>query len=606
MTWLRGFILFTAIFLACKAGAADPCLVLESPAGSISVSVFHASNGLFSYSVQAGKQMLVQPSLLGLIIDEKPFFTDDACPVITSTSIKNNYSNFLVRFGRSKMEFRLSEQGCAFRYLLPDGENRINSEQTEFTIDGSYSAWFFERNNAWKLKSYAGWWTKTRIDSLGIVSPQGPVQGKPVVIELPGEKYLFITEAALVNYSGMRFRCNGNKLQVDFTEGKKGFQPRISGTRSTPWRVIGMANNLDALVNTSLIRDLNPAPDPALYPNRSYIREGRSVWSWITKNENYLQPTYEKKFIDAAAELRFEYTLIDADWEEKWPDKWHVLSDLVSYGAKKNVRVWVWKDSKQLRDTLYRNHFLDSLQELGVAGIKVDFMNSEAMELINFEIDFLESAAKRKLMVDFHGCHTSTGEYITYPNEMTREGIRGMELNTMNEFIPASHNAALPFTRFITGPADYTPGLFSNKGTTTYTHQLALLYLFNSPFQCLAENPITLLSDPKYKPIIPLLTLLPVSWDETIVLPGSSIGELAIIAKRKGADWYIAAINGNAMPTSCHIDYSFLPKNARFSGELVMDREDGFQIIKTSVIRGSELKTELKASGGLLIHLKRF
>jgi alpha-glucosidase len=606
MIRLRWFILFTVIALTYKAGAAESCLTLKSPSGRISVSVFHEGKGSFSYSVKKKRQILIQPSLLGLSINERSFFIDDVCPVIISSSIKNSRSNFLVGFGGSKMEFVLSEEGCAFRYLLPLGENRVNEEQTEFAVDGSYSAWFFERKNAWKLKSYAGWWTKTKIDSLATISPEGPVQGKPIVIELPKGKYLFIAEAALANYSGMRFRCVGNKLQVDFTEGKKGFQPRALDIGSTPWRVIGVADDLNALVNTQLIRDLNPAPDPVLYSDKSYIQEGRSVWSWITKNENYLQPAYEKKFIDAAAELKFEYTLIDAGWEEKWANKWGMLTDIVNYAAKKNVKVWVWKDSKQLKDTLYRNRFLDSLQRLGVVGIKVDFMNSEAMELINFEIDFLKSAAQRRLMVDFHGCHTSTGEYITYPNEMTREGIRGAELNTMNEYIPAWHNAALPFTRFITGPADYTPGLFSNKGATTYTHQLALLYLFNSPFQCIAENPITLLNDPKYKPIIPLLTILPVSWDETIVLPGSKIGALAIIAKRKGNDWYVAAINGAATPAKCKIDYSFLPKNEKFSGEIVMDKEDGFQITKTSVASGSRFKTELLGSGGMLIHLKRF
>jgi alpha-glucosidase len=598
---LISFLFITAVYTAAATG---PCLELKSPSGTISVSIFHESNGSLYYSVKAGQQLLIQPSALGLSVNKKFLINDKECPAILSSSEKDSYTDFLIGFGEGEIEFRLSEQGCAFRYVLPKGENRINGEQTEFAIEGSYSAWFFERTNHWKLKSYAGWWTKTKVDSLGTISPGGPVQGKPILIELPQGKYMFITEAALDNYSGMRVRGIGNKLQVDFSEGEKGFQPSVSVDGHTPWRVIGFANNLNELVNTSLIKGLNPSPDPSLYADKSYIREGRAVWSWITKNENYLQPAYEKKFIDAAARLKFEYTLIDAAWETKWINKWEVLADLVSYATKKNVRVWVWKDSKELRDSLYRNQFLDSLQQLGVVGIKVDFMNSEAMELIHFETDFLKAAARRKLMVNFHGCHTSTGEYITYPNEMTREGIRGAELNTMKEFIPAWHNAALPFTRFLTGPADYTPALFSNRGETTNTHQLALLYLFNSPFQCLAENPLTILSDPRYKPIIPLLTSLPVSWDETVVLPGSEIGKLAIIAKRKGSEWYVAAINGQAIPVKFNINYSFLPKNVKFSGEIVTDKKDGFHVKKSKVGLGSQLQTELLPSGGILIHLK--
>ena len=135
---------------------------------------------------------------------------------------------------------------------------------------------------------------------------------------------------------------------------------------------------------------------------------------------------------------------------------------------------------------------LDSCARAGVAGIKIDFMNSEAKDLIDFETGFLAATARRKLMVNFHGCQAPTGESITYPNEMTREGIRGMELNIMKEPIPAWHNAALPFTRFYVAMEIIRRDFF-RKGNTTYTHQLALLYLFNSPFQSIAENPVTLL-----------------------------------------------------------------------------------------------------------------
>ncbi|WP_315817130.1 glycoside hydrolase family 97 C-terminal domain-containing protein [Paraflavitalea speifideaquila] len=121
----------------------------------------------------------------------------------------------------------------------------------------------------------------------------------------------------------------------------------------------------------------------------------------------------------------------------------------------------------------------------------------------------------------------------------------------------------LPFTRFICGHGDYTPGFFSNKANTSYTHQLALLYLFNSPFQCIAENPVTLLNEPVYKPILPLLRTLPVTWDETIVLPGSKIGKLAAFARRKGKDWYVTAINGSDTVTNFTLQPSFLLKQKK-------------------------------------------
>jgi alpha-glucosidase len=392
---------------------------------------------------------------------------------------------------------------------------------------------------------------------------------------------------------------------VNFTEGENGFHSK--GPLVTPWRVILYAKDLNSLVNNHIIENLNPQPDKALFADRSYIQPGKSVWSWITRKENYMQPAEEKKFIDAAANLHFQYTLLDEGWETTWPHKWQQLQELSQYARNKNVKIWVWKHSKDLRDSLQREAFLDSVANAGAAGIKTDFMNSEAEGLIDFETALLKVAARKKLMVNFHGCQAPTGESKTYPNEMTREGIRGMELNIMKEPIPAWHNAALPFTRFICGHGDYTPGFFSKKGATTYTHQLALLYLFNSPFQCIAESPVTLLNDPKYAPVLPLLRSLPVTWDETIVLPGSAIGQLAAFARRKGNDWYVAVINGS----DSAVDFSFLPsflqKGAGYKATVVSDKanDTGFAIHSITIQPSRQQSFTIPPTGGIVIAVKR-
>jgi alpha-glucosidase len=401
----------------------------------------------------------------------------------------------------------------------------------------------------------------------------------------------------------LRFKTIGNNtLQVNFTEGEKGFavQP---GCR-TPWRVMLYAANLNDLVNNRIIEQLNPKPDAALFKDQQYIQPGRSVWSWITRNEHYLEPAEEKKIIDAASELHFEYTLIDDGWENKWPNKWQQLQDLCSYAKKKQVGIWVWKHSKEMLDPLQRNRFLDSIRMAGAVGIKTDFMNSEAKPLIDFEIGLLQAAAQRRLMVNFHGCQAPTGESVTYPNEMTREGIRGMELNIMKEPIPAWHNAALPFTRFVCGHGDYTPGFFTNRGNTTNTHQLALLYLFNSPFQCVAENPVTLLHDSNFTPILPLLKTLPVTWDETIVLSGSRIGALAAFARRKGKDWYVAVINGADSTVSFEWQPTFLPKGKKIKATVIADAPGNKGFISDVIEVKASNKFELQPAGGLVIQIK--
>lgn len=578
-------------------------LRLTDPSGNTSINL-SVNKGRLYYSVYAGKRLIVEPSALGLELEGMLPAENSLEQPVKALTVSRQYERKGSRIYAmdSLLEFRLFKNGCAFRYRIPGtGVQQMRRELTSFVVPAASEVWFFERHGHWKLKSYAGWWTHTSIDSLPVISPAGPIQGKPLVMQLADKSYMVITEAALYDYSGMRLEASGNRtVQVNFTE--QSFD--VTGGQYTPWRVVLHAADLNSLVNNTIIASLNPAPDKTLFKDISYIQPGKSVWSWITRGANYMQPEEEKRFIDAAQRLHFNYTLLDEGWETTWPDKWRQLKDICDYAAARKVKVWVWKDSKWLRDPVQRDAFLDSVAMFGAAGVKTDFMNSEAKELIDFEVGFLKAAAARKLMVNFHGCQAPTGESITYPNEMTREGIRGMELNIMKEPVPAWHNAALPFTRFLCGHGDYTPGFFSNKGPTTYTHQLALMYLFNSPFQCMAENPVTLLNDTLYAPIIPLLQTLPVTWDETIVLKGSEIGEMAAFARRKGKVWYVAVINGTVQPKEFVLKPVFLAGGKRYKALVITDKGEGFRE-QREVIKSSDVKRfMLPATGGIVVEMK--
>ncbi|RPE12810.1 hypothetical protein EGT74_04495 [Chitinophaga lutea] len=601
---------FMAQFLVAQLIAfqvqAQQTLQFHDPSGKISAQL-SVQNGRLTWSAAAGNKTLVGPSAAGVVLHDAELGSSVSGISLIRQSATSNSRIYEVAvkgatysFG---IEFRLFKDGCAFRYRLPgEGPKRIRKERTVFTIPASSRVWFFERNSAWKLKSYAGWWTHTAVDSLPVISSSGPVQGKPLVMQLSDKSYMVITEAALYDYSGMRLEATGHRtVQVNFTEGEQGFE--VQGGSFSPWRVVMYAEDLNSLVNNGMIAALNPRPDKSLYGDVSYIQPGKAVWSWITRKNNYMQPDEEKRFIDAAATLKFNYTLLDEGWETVWPDKWTQLKDICAYAAKKQVKVWVWRDSKWLREPRQRDGFLDSLVLCGVAGVKTDFMNSEAKELVDFEIGFLKATAIRKLMVNFHGCHAPTGESITYPNEMTREGIRGLELNNMNEPVPAWHNAALPFTRLLCGHGDYTPGFFTNKGPTTYTHQLALMYLFNSPFQCMAESPVTIVNDPLYAPVIPLLQTLPVTWDETRVLEGSEIGKLAALAKRKGKEWYVSVINGTDQPQAFTLRPDFLPRKNHKA--LIVSDGDGFVVQERNIGNGETVRFTIPPTGGLVIRLTR-
>lgn len=616
-----------SIFFVLLSGmlwANGPALKLAGPGKKLQATLF-LDGGKLQYRVDAGNLVLTAPAALGIRIDNRTIGTSvEQIRILRQQVIREQRASRINSTGAmlhcieyeigvqqagitDTITFRLYNNGCAFRYK-PAGaiQKLVQEELTSFAFPAAARIWYFERNNSWKLKSYAGLWQQTSPAQLPTISSQGPVQGKPLVAELPGKKYMVITEAALYGYSGMRLKATGgNTVQVNFTEGDTGFA--VNKKLQTPWRLILFANTLQELISNKIIEHLNPAPDVALFADQSWIKPGIAVWSWITRKENYMEPAEEMKFVDAAAALNFQYSMIDEGWETKWPDKWKQLKELSQYAASKKVGIWVWKHSKDILDTIQRNQFLDSIALCGAVGLKTDFMNSEEKSFIDFEIGLLAAAAKRKLMVNFHGCHPPTGESVSFPNEMTREGIRGLELNIMNEPIPAWHNAALPFTRLILGHGDYTPAFFSNKANTTYTHQLALLYLFNSPFQCLAENPVTLLNDPVYKPILPLLRSLPVIWDETIVLKGSEIGKLAAFARRKGNTWYVAVINGTDSAIPFRLDPSFLRNKQGTKASVIRDAagDKGFLENKIILRAGTASTFNIPANGGLVIQIKK-
>jgi len=570
------FLLISMLLILNACDQQSPRTTFQSPDSRFKSSIWKDSSG---YKIQALYKDIayLEEGRLGLIIKDcpelftkitsvkGPFFKEakfDVTGVHNSASVHWNEYHIGFKHGE-EIELRLFENGLAYRYKVDQFDSHhVVDEKSSWTIPAETKVWFFERENHWKLKSYAGEWMSADIGKLAAVSKNGPIQGKPLIFEFKNGKVGFLSEAALYNFSGLRFHAIGSgRLRANFSEGAAGFS--VSGKVKTPWRVFSVFDDLNDVINQDIVLSLNPQPDSSIFKELDWIKPGKSVWRWWSKGTG--SPSQEMEMIDYAKELGFEYTLIDAGWEQ-WPDKWEKLRKVCAYAKSKDVGVWVWKHSNELNipedDFSSLKHFLDSISNAGVSGIKVDFMNGETKSLIDFDVEVLKQAAYRKLMVNFHGCQASTGEARTYPNELTREGIRGAELNLMSEGpVPASHNSALPFTRFIVGHADYTPLVFSSPGSTTWAHQLATLVAFTSPLQVIAENPKELVENPTLVKALPFIKEVPAVWDETIVLPESKIGEIAAIARRSGQDWYIGILNGGDK-RSYNLDISGLKINA--------------------------------------------
>ena len=297
-----------------------------------------------------------------------------------------------------------------------------------------------------------------------------------------------------------------------------------------------------------MVHNVAPEPDPKLFPKgfeEAWMKPGRSVWGYLTSEPRTLEGM--KNLSRLAGELGFEYHTVEGHWA-RWTEA--ERKELVDYSNKHNVRLIFWKHSRDLRDPEERHQFFKHLHELGVAGAKVDFFDHEAKEVIDLYAACLREAAEYKLILDFHGANKPAGEVRTWPNEMAREGVFGMEFRGPW----AKHNTTIPFTRMLAGHIDYTVISFGERRSeTSETHQLASALVLQAPLLIFAEHPQNLLDHDA----VEFIKQIPPVWDETIVLPASEIGEVAAFARRSGDKWFVSVMNGESAKT-ISIDLSFL------------------------------------------------
>jgi alpha-glucosidase len=269
---------------------------------------------------------------------------------------------------------------------------------------------------------------------------------------------------------------------------------------------------------------------------------------------------------------------------------------LVDYAKQFNVGTWFWKHRRDLKTPQDRQNFFDLCNRVGVVGAKIDFLDHEAKEVIDLYQALLKDAAEHKIMVDFHGANKPAGEARTWPNELTREGVYGMEHRNMPAW--ATHNTTIPFTRLLAGHADFTPMHFGDRRKeTSWTHQIATAACFNSPVLIYAANPKAMLENPA----VEMIKSIPSTWDETIVLPQSEIGELAAFARRKGATWFLAVLNG-AKERSLTVPLSFLDRR-KYDSMIVSDKLDNaaaLNVAKAVAQRTDSLKLEMRSAGGFI------
>ena len=505
-----------------------------------------------------------------------------------------------------RLEARAFDAGIAFRWQVPspDGECLVPGAGTLFRVPAGSTVFYHDL-----VGHYEGRYARKTNDQV----PPGDWAAPPLTIRLPGRAgYVAITEAALVGYSGMVLQGDGRGgfherlaheapasypflLRYGEEEARRLAQPAaICGTVTSPWRVVLVGEDLDALVNADVVSSLAPPPDPALFPqgaSNPWVRPGRAVWKYLDGGESTLDGM--KEFSRLAGELGFEYNLVEGFWR-RWSEA--DLRDLVQYSAARKVGVWLWMHSKELRVPEARRRELERVRGLGVVGVKVDFLDHEAKEIVDLYQDILRDAAASRLMVNFHGANKPTGEARTWPNELTREGVYGLEHKKSPEW--AEHDTTLPFTRFLAGPADFTPVIFGERRLeTSAAHQIATAAVFTSPLLVYGAHPRSLLDHPARD----LIRSIPSVWDETRVLPVSEIGRLAAFARRSGSSWFLAILNGPEART-LRVPLGFLGRG-RYQATLVRDgMEDPAVVVMEALDRSreDEIQVDMRPGGGFV------
>ena len=484
-----------------------------------------------------------------------------------------------------QLVMRLYNDGVAFRYELSGlKEAPLPQEQTTYLIPEGTKRWMQQWSEA-----YEGFFpltTTCKVEPVpsfsGIFkSAEGYNNrwGYPVLLEPVDGVFALISEANIerrqsascLYNDGERFRVVPDKNDL-----------AVSGFWHSPWRTVIIGSLADVVAST-LITDVS---EPCQLDDTSWIQPGVVSWIYWAYNHGSNDYTIIQKYVDMAATLKLPYVLIDAEWDEMQGGK--TIEDAVAYAKSKGVKPMIWYNSSvgwvdgapgpkyRLNKPEDREREFAWCEQIGVAGVKIDFFSGDNQMNMDYCIDLLECAARHHLLVNFHGAPIPRGWQRTYPNLLSTEGVYGAEwYNNVPTFTnqAASHNATLPFTRNVVGPMDYTPCAFSDSQhphITSKAHELALTVLFESGLQHLADKPESYLAQPQA--VQDFFTELPTVWDETRFVVGYP-GKSAVLARRFGHSWYVAGINGLDEAQTFSLDLSFIKPSDRI--QYFADTPDG-------------------------------
>ena len=666
--WILSFV---AVCSAVPAGADE----VLSPDGRIRVDISTDAAGRPWYSVALGDETVILDSFLGLRFDSalpldrnlriaavKRLSHDDTWiqPWGERRVVRDRHNEALLVFHSTSepprefaLRVRVFDDGVGFRYEVPEqdayGELSIVDEVTEFRVPAESRAWWIP-GRAWNR--YEHLYRETGLDDVALANT-------PMTLRLPSGTHVAFHEAALVDYAGyvMDQRRDG-VFQANLTPWSDGARVKTRTPFVTPWRTIQVSPDAAGLLNSSLILNLN---EPNALGDVAWVEPGKyvGIWwamhigarTWGSGTTHGATTGEAKRYIDFAAQHGFDGVLVegwnigwDGDWfnngaifrfTEPYPD--FDLEAVTDYARSKGVRL-IGHHETSGHISNYESQLDDALDlyaSVGIRQIKTgyvadggDLVRVDEQGIPHYEwhdgqfadrhfVRVLEEAAKRRISINTHEPIKDTGLRRTYPNWLSREGARGQEYNAgwSAQPNPPAHDVLLAYTRMLSGPMDFTPGIFNltpraadpdHRVPSTLMRQLALYVVLYSPVQMAADLPENY---GRFPDAFRFIVDVPTDWEESIALAGE-VGDYVVYARqeRGGEDWYLGAITDDGA-RDVNVPLSFLDEGRRYQATIYRDGEGAHwrsnpyaYVIETRVLdRNQSLALTLAAGGGTAI-----
>lgn len=630
---------------------------ITSPNGKLAVTI-NDEGGRPTYSITLDNQKMLQPSFIGFKADFGDFTQGLSITAVETGTVENAYdmrqvkqskihyaaNTLLLDFEnkekqKMQVEFFVKDNDVAFRYLIPRQQNDnpkaaiIQEEASAFNLPDGTTTFICPQIDPMK-----GWErTKPSYEEdykadapLSMKSQFGQGYTFPCLFRIPMDSNQ--SNWILISETGVSSKYCGSHLS-DYHAGtgytiaypqpgeNNGFgtaNASIALPGKTPWRTITVGSSLKPIVETTIPYDV---VEPLYQPSEPY-KGGRYTWSWLIWQDNSINYEDQVKFIDLAAEMGYEYCLVDNWWDKQIGRK--RIEELSKYAQSKGVSLLLWYNSnghwndapqtpRNCMDTnIARDQEMAWLKKIGVKGIKVDFFAGDKQETMKLYEDILYDANRYGIQVVFHGCTIPRGWERMYPNYVSSEAVLASENVYFSQYHAEQEGFELtmhPFCRNAVGTMDWG-GVIMNKYMsrdnksrhqryTTDMFEIATAFTNQTAVQCIAMQPNNLQELPKAE--LDFLKLIPTTWDETRFIDGYP-GRYVVLARRHGDHWYIAGLNALKEPLKLTIDLSGYDVKQQAAD--CIDKKNNTASIALSGLKTDKkgkAKIELLPNGGIVL-----